>query len=303
MEKVFDKVIAVVVTYNRKVLLKEAINALLSQDYKNCKVLVIDNASTDGTKEYIKEELKNKNVFYENTGSNLGGAGGFNFGMKKAYELGCDYMWLMDDDCIVQKDSLTRLLEAKEILNNDFGFLSSKVLWTDNTSCNMNQQKFTKDYKKNKELYRLGIYKTYHASFVSFFVKTKVVEEMGLPIKEFFIWGDDVEYSNRITKKYNNYVINNSVVVHKTATNVGSNIAIDIPERLARYNYAYRNECVIARENGLKGRIRQFAKVNYNILKIVFNSKSKRIERIKIIITASIKGIKFRPKIEYLDRK
>lgn len=300
MKKASKNVIAVVVTYNRKVLLKEAINALLNQKYKNFKVLVIDNASTDGTKEYIKEELKNKNVIYENTGSNLGGAGGFNFGMKKAYEIGCDYMWLMDDDCIVQKDSLTKLFEAEEILNDDYGFLSSKVLWTDNSICNMNKQKYTRDYKKDKTLYEAGLYKTYHASFVSFFIKTKVVEDVGLPIKDFFIWGDDVEYSNRINKKYNNYVVDDSIVIHKTKTNVGSNIAIDIPERLGRYNYAYRNECVVARENGFKGKFRQFAKVNYNILKVLFMSKDNRLKRIKIIINSSIKGMKFRPKIEYL---
>jgi len=54
------KVIAVVVTYNRKELLKECINALLQQDYDNCDILVVDNASTDGTKEFIADELQNK---------------------------------------------------------------------------------------------------------------------------------------------------------------------------------------------------------------------------------------------------
>ena len=54
------KVIAVVVTYNRKELLKEAIEALLNQEYNNCDVLIVDNASTDGTREYIDELLKDE---------------------------------------------------------------------------------------------------------------------------------------------------------------------------------------------------------------------------------------------------
>ena len=298
MTKVSKKVAVVVVTYNRKVLLKECINELLNQDYDNFNILVIDNASTDGTKEYIKKELKDKRVCYENTGANIGGAGGFNFGMKKAYELGCDYMWLMDDDCIVKKDSLKKLIEADKTLKGKYGFLSSKVLWTDNSLCNVNKQKFTKDYKENKELYEKGLYKTYYASFVSFFVKKEVVEEVGLPIKEFFIWGDDIEYSNRISKKYDNYMVDDSIVIHKTNSNVGSNIAIDSVDRLSRYNYAYRNECVVARENGVKGRFRQFAKVNYNILKILFKSKNYRLKRIGIILKSSFIGIKFNPKIE-----
>lgn len=72
-------VAVVVVTYNRKELLKECINALLNSTYKNIKVLVIDNHSTDGTKDYISEELENEKVLYVDTGKNLGGAGGFNY--------------------------------------------------------------------------------------------------------------------------------------------------------------------------------------------------------------------------------
>ena len=135
------KVIAVVVTYNRKKLLKEAIEALLNQDHNNCDILVVDNASTDGTKEYIDELLKNTRVHYENTGANLGGAGGFNYGMKRACQMGCDFIWVMDDDCIVHKDTLTELLNADKQLNGNYGFLSSKVLWKDGNICKMNIQK------------------------------------------------------------------------------------------------------------------------------------------------------------------
>ena len=109
-------VAAVIVTYNRKELLKECIEALLKQNYKKCDVLVIDNASTDGTKSYIEELLKNKRVIYKNTGANLGGAGGFNYGMKEAYNLGYEYIWVMDDDCIVHNDSLEELLIADKKL-------------------------------------------------------------------------------------------------------------------------------------------------------------------------------------------
>ncbi len=105
------KVIAVVVTYNRKELLKECIEALINQDYKNCEILIVDNASTDGTKEFIEKYIKDSKIIYKNTGSNLGGAGGFNYGIRKACELGCDFVWVMDDDWIVKKDTLTKLLD------------------------------------------------------------------------------------------------------------------------------------------------------------------------------------------------
>ena len=77
-QKENKSVIAVIVTYNRKTLLKESIEALLNQKYKNIKVLVIDNASTDGTQEYIADIIDNDKVNYINTGKNLGGAGASN---------------------------------------------------------------------------------------------------------------------------------------------------------------------------------------------------------------------------------
>lgn len=96
-----NKVAVVVVTYNRKKLLQKNIKALLAQTYKNIlDILVIDNASTDSTKESIQQYINNKDIIYINTGRNLGGAGGFNFGMRKAAELNYKYMWIMDDDTI-----------------------------------------------------------------------------------------------------------------------------------------------------------------------------------------------------------
>ena len=73
------KVISVVVTYNRLTLLKGCIEALLNQDYENTEILIVDNNSTDGTREYVKEVVeqhseKMKMLFLE---KNIGGAGGF----------------------------------------------------------------------------------------------------------------------------------------------------------------------------------------------------------------------------------
>ena len=225
MIKAFNKkILAVVVTYNRKELLCECLEALLHQECSFLDILIVDNASTDGTYDYIEKYLKDKRVIYENTGSNIGGAGGFNYGMKLGVKLGYDYIWLMDDDTIVKKDSLTKLLEADNYLKGDYGFLSSKALWTDGNICRMNKQKLKKCSKNSK------YQEIYFASFVSFFVKTSVIKEVGLPIKEFFIWADDCEYSYRIQKKYNCYLINDSEVVHKTSNNIG--LTIDTIESL-----------------------------------------------------------------------
>lgn len=104
---------AVVVTYNRKVLLKECINALLQQTLKNIIISIIDNASTDGTEDFIAEYVDGEKVYYYNTGANIGGAGGFNYGMKIAVnEKKCEYIWIMDDDTIPEPDAAEKLIYA-----------------------------------------------------------------------------------------------------------------------------------------------------------------------------------------------
>ena len=291
------KVIAVIVTYNRKELLKECINALLQQEYNNCDILVVDNASTDGTKDFILEELQNNKVHYENTGSNLGGAGGFNFGMKKACELGCDFIWVMDDDCIVHKNSLIELINADKELNGNYGFLSSKVLWKDGSICKMNIQKrkfskWLKDFETNNQ-------KIAMASFVSLFLKTSIVKEIGLPIKEFFIWTDDWEYTRRISRKYNCYYISKSVVTHKSKQNEGASIAT-VDDRLERFNYLYRNDVVLYRREGLKGWFLLYIRLILHKVRILKSNKIDKKERIKLINKAIKEGKKFNPNIEYI---
>ena len=290
------KVIAVIVTYNRKELLKESIEALLKQNYKNCDVLIVDNASTDGTYEYINELLKDNRVIYLNTGANLGGAGGFNYGIKEAYKRDCDYIWVMDDDCIVHKDTLEKFIEADKKLNGEYGFLSSKVLWKDGELCKMNIQKRTfskwlKDF--DKPLTEIAM-----ASFVSFFIKAEIVKEMGLPIKEFFIWTDDWEYTRRISRKYKCYLVNDAVVTHKCATNVGADISTVDGERINRFKYLYRNDVVLYRGEGLKGWILLYIRLMLHTIKIMKSDKKDKKDRLKIMFSSIKEGKKFKPEIE-----
>ena len=198
-----NNVIAVVVTYNRKKLLLECIKALKSQSYK-CDILIVNNASTDDTEETILK-LQNKNLLYANTGKNIGGAGGFNFGIKLVVEnYDYKYVWLMDDDTIPNETSLQELIKAKELLNNDFGFLASKPLWIDGSYCYMNNVGFeSKKWMEDANLIEYGLFRIRSSSFVSCFIKTDVVREVGLPIKDFFIWDDDTEYTSRITEVFN----------------------------------------------------------------------------------------------------
>lgn len=294
------KVIAVIVTYNRKELLKESIEALLKQDYENCNILIVDNASTDGTYNYIENIIDNKKVFYRNTGANLGGAGGFNYGIKEAYKMEGDYIWVMDDDCIVHQDTLENFLEADRLLNGEYGFLSSKVLWKDGSICKMNIPK--KTFATWLKDYNIPIQSIAMASFVSMFIKKEIVEELGLPIKDFFIWSDDWEYTRRISRKYKCYYVANSIVTHKSKSNIGASIAEEDGERLNRFKCLYRNDVVLYRGEGLKGWILLYIRLILHTIKIIKSDKQDKKDRLKIMFSSIKEGKKFHPSIEYVKK-
>ncbi len=291
-------VVAVVVTYNRKELLKECLTALINQSYDHLKVLVIDNHSDDGTRQYIDDLVDNEKVLYQDTGSNLGGAGGFNYGIKEAAKLDPDFIWVMDDDCIVHKNTLINFIIADNRLNHNYGYLSSKVLWRDGKLCKMNFQRRT--LTKNNEDFDNPIVRVAMASFVSLFLPIEVVKKFGLPIKEFFIWTDDWEYTRRISRTYPCYLINKSVVTHKSANNIGASIDTDTEDRLDRYNYLYRNDMYLYKREGIKGFGYEIFRLNYHILRILKSGKPGKMKRIRIVIGASLKGLVFNPSIEYV---
>ena len=144
---------AVVVTHNRIDLLRQCV-AQLENQICACDILIVDNASTDGTAQWLESQ---PDLHCRNTGANLGGAGGFNLGMRWAVEAGYDYVWVMDDDCLPQPDALEKLLEADRILEGNYGWLSSVALWTDGSECIMNRQKLNKRFYEFSPLLKYGL--------------------------------------------------------------------------------------------------------------------------------------------------
>ena len=288
-----NKTAAVVVTYNRKEMLKSCIQRLKVQTVP-VDIIVIDNASTDGTGDLFTE--KQGGVLYFNTGANLGGAGGFNLGMRKAAELGYESVWVMDDDTMPEADALEKLIEADKKLEGNYGWLSSKVLWKDGTPCRMNIQKITK-WKPLNDF--AGQQKIQYASFVSLFLNISVLKEYGLPYKEFFIWGDDWEFTRRISKEKPGYFIPESTVYHFCRENKGADIVTADPEKLDRFRYLYRNDVVLYRQDGFDGFIYMALRLAKHSVDIIFKAKGKT-KKLKLMIGSVIKGIGFKPAQEIL---
>lgn len=315
---------AVVVTYNRKSLLLETLQALIKQSQPLSGIFIVDNASTDGTEkilyeknfieelpdissldepiylEKILEETKIK-IHYVRMIENLGGAGGFSYGIKESYRFGYDFMWIMDDDVIPEKDALHNLLIANNSIKHEVGFLCSRVVGENYVSMNVPEI----DYRMGKNYYptwednlHLGCVKLRHSTFVSVLIPRKVIEEVGYPISEMFIWGDDLEYTTRISENYPCYLVGNSVVVHKRKIQKGLDLREEKdPKRITNFFYFFRNTLYVKRKFYPK---KTFIKYYLNtIIYILLLLKSKhRFKKISVVVKALYNGLKFNPKIE-----
>lgn len=295
------KVAAIVVTYNRKELLLENIEALRSQTAADLlDILVIDNASTDGTKQVLEKYISAGTIIYINTGENLGGAGGFQYGIQYACQQEYSFIWVMDDDCIPSANALEQFLLFDQQCDRKYGFLSSKALWKDGDICQMNVQR--KTVFRDVAAFEEAVIQIEMASFVSLFVPCQIIREIGLPIKEFFIWSDDWEYTRRISQRYPCYLITTSNVTHKSASNFGANIAKDDKSRLERYYYIYRNDVYLYRREGIKGYLYLGVRFCLHLIRILFQAQDNKWNRIKIMYEGTRAGRKFQPCIVYPEQ-
>ena len=197
------------------------------------------------------------------------------------------------------KDTLLGFLNADAKLNGAYGYLSSVCRWIDGSICTMNTQRHP--LTKNITDFSPEIQRATLASFVSLFVPAHIIKELGLPIKDFFIWSDDWEFTRRISRKYPCYVVGTSVVTHKSKNNGVGNIALDSEEKISRYKLAYRNDVVFYRREGIKGYGYIFVRGLYHAFLVLTKAKSKKGERLKTILKGNLEGLSFHPEIEYIN--
>lgn len=187
-----DKVIAVVVTYNRQNLLSECINALRNQTRHIDKILVINNGSTDNTESWLSRQ---PDIEYF-TQKNIGSGGGFNTGIRLAYEKGYDWIWLMDDDGYPKNDALENLLEDN--VNQKLCLRNCAVINKEDRNSFVWK---TGKYNGVSEVNEPIIHNFAHP-FNGTLLTKEIIEKVGLPKKELFIWGDETEYFHRIITQH-----------------------------------------------------------------------------------------------------
>src|SRR3712207_6443796 len=220
MEGSSDTVCAVVVTHNRRALLEECLRAVGAQTRRPDHVLVVDNASTDGTPDLVRSRYPDTELVALT--ENGGGAGGFHAGMRAAHERGFAWLWLMDDDTIPAPDALERLLAPLRDLGGlpRPDILASRVVWSDGDLHPKNLPFPRVDDPSKRALVDAaahGLLLIRAATFVSILVSAAAIDRHGLPHAHYFTWGDDGEFTARVLRDGAGYLVPGSVVHHKTA--------------------------------------------------------------------------------------
>jgi GT2 family glycosyltransferase len=238
-------VCAIVVTHNRRALLVECLAALRAQERPVDAVLVVDNASTDGTGELLRTEFAEAEVL--SLPENLGSSGGFHAGLERALAGGHDWLWLMDDDTIPSPGALAALLAVPERLAAaglpPADLLASRVVWRDGRLHPMNAPGADRrDVAHMAAAAQLGLLPLRSTTFVSLLATSEAARTHGLPNPGFFIWSDDLDWTARILRRGHGYLVPESVAEHRTKEPHTS-----LTEAGPRFYYHLRNTLYMVR--------------------------------------------------------
>lgn len=276
-----ESVAAVVITYNRLELLKEVITALKNQSKKIDKIIVVNNSSNDGTKEWLEQQDEIHLINQEN----LGSSGGQYTGIKTAYNLGYDWIWTMDDDIVPDIKCLENLLNypgdylIKAPLRYDSNlnpFLNDAVSYnfTNPFRSIWNRIINTKDVS-NEIIEAIGI------TFEGPLIHRSVIEKIGFPNPNFFIFADDTEFFVRANRAgFISIIVTSSKLYRK----------IDLPKNIYQFTwktfYIIRNLIWLDRIFG-KWFVRLIRPFGYMIVWIF---RSRSISEFNTVIKAFISG-------------
>lgn len=229
-----QKLAVVLVTFNRLDKLKIALKCYENQTKDIEEVIVVDNGSSDGTKEFLNEWKEDKVNFKKSIvllNENTGGAGGFYAGMKTVLKnvhddtLKIDWIFVSDDDAFPENDALEKLCDYYEKISDkekeSIVALSGAVINQgqihESHRSRIEKSKFrVKFVGVSKEEYEKDAFDIDLFSYVGTMMKVTALEKVGITNKDLFIYGDDNEHSIRLKKEGRLVCVTNSRFNHDT---------------------------------------------------------------------------------------
>lgn len=293
----------VIVTYNRNELLLRNLRHIFVQTIVPSKIFIVDNHGSYNCYEFLKINLSNEElslIDYNYLDTNLGGAGGFSYGLRKAFEHGYDRYLVMDDDGYLYNENTVFLLlegcSKLELSSEDAVLANSVVVSEDDTnvlSFGLGKAEKLTDIKGKSIIYNLV------NPFNGTLISKKLISDIGYPFADFFIKGDEVDYMNRAIKNGAQvFTVVKSIYVHprikgrKSIYVFGRKFYKFIETPIKEY-YSIRNFTYSSIKNF--GTLKGFLKSLFNYFKrlfCVFTCKCEKFKTFKMINKGFFHGLK-----------
>ncbi len=203
-----------IVTYNRSGLLTRLLSSIGEMDPKPGHVVIIDNASADDTTEVVESfrGTIGTELVYRRLETNTGGSGGFSEGMRVAYDLGSEWIWLMDDDVEVIPDGLALMGKwaprFRSIQGRRYDYDGSEFYWQYRLSI-----PFGIPIPFAPAGFDASGYREMNSGcFEGMFIHRDIVAQIGLPDPRFFIYWDDSVYGWLASRKTTAVIVDEFVL-------------------------------------------------------------------------------------------
>ena len=218
------KVYIVLLNWNGLKDTLECLASVYKSDYRNFEVIVVDNASSDNSVNIIHEAYPQVTMIENN--ENLGFTGGNNVAMHYAMAHDADYMWLLNNDTVVEGDTVSKMIEIAEG-SQDIGLVSPVVYYYDDPNkwqfagSYMDWEKFSliypdpinevgKEFQYGRNVCLWG---------TALLIRRSMVEKIGYLKEDYFAYWEDTEYSLRgMANGFRNTVCTSAKIFHKSPT-------------------------------------------------------------------------------------
>ncbi|MGP9076919.1 glycosyltransferase family 2 protein [Geobacillus thermodenitrificans subsp. calidus] len=305
MKQVTEKHVAIIIlNWNAYDDTFECLKSLEHLTYPYFHVFLVDNASQDGSFNKLQQDYNEGklqlDITFIQTGKNLGFAGGNNVAIKKAYEQGYQYFWMLNNDTVVDPNALTSLVEVLE-KEEKVGIVGSKIYyygtnkiwfaggkvntWTGKTKHIGIKEEDIGQYNRQIEVdYITGC---------SLCFRKEVVEDIGYMLEDYFLYFEETDWNIRASQ--NNWYVKfvpHSIVFHKISASSGGEMN---PAPYVGY-YNIRNSLVFIKRTQpnyklLVAFVYSVWKIIKKVMKMFIINQNSKKERFLLLIKGLIDGL------------
>ncbi len=228
----YPRVFIVVLTWNGKEDTVACLDSLERLTYPNFKIIVVDNASNDGTSNEIQRKFPNTELIVNN--SNLRFAGGNNVGIKRAMELGAEYILLLNNDTVVEKDFLLKLVAVADA-EQTIGMVGPKIYYYDNPKTIWyagGKIEWWKGWISHIGVREMdtgqydNVRETDYITGCCLFVKRQVIQQIGLLDEKYYIYGEDTDWCIKASRAgFKLLYVPEAIIWHKLSVSSGGHLS------------------------------------------------------------------------------